>query len=180
MTMKILFILLALMLTIPAMAVADASTEAESWRRFRAEMNGLYEGHYTLRRTITKKQTRIEFCPDNTCSEFKAPRSASFDVLADFIYLFTFHAPSYEQEREWIPKKEVAEYAQGLLSKYRAQAKCEAASEAKVAHCVLRHLVKTQQIMLNIVRYDEGQRVASPARIDEFFQEGESNGLGSQ
>jgi len=62
-------------------------------------------------------------------------------------------------------------YAQGLLSKYRAQAKCESASEAKVAHCVLRHLAKTQQIRLNIVRYDEGQRVATPAQIDEFFQD---------
>ncbi|MDP2827732.1 MAG: hypothetical protein Q8O37_03910 [Sulfuricellaceae bacterium] len=169
--MKIALVLFSLALSIPGMVAADAArTGPESWDRFVAEMQVLYGSQPVLIRAITKKQVRIELCPDNTCVGIKAPRSASSEVVADFFYLFEFYAaPYYEQEREWKPKKEVAEYAQGLLSKYRALAKCEAASETKVAHCVLRHLEKTRGIRPSVIRDDEGRRVTSPARIDEFF-----------
>jgi hypothetical protein len=171
--MKIAFVLFSLALSIPGVAAADAaSMEPESWNRFVAEMKALYGSQPVLTRAVTKKYVRIVLCPDNTCVGIKAPRRAPSEVVADFFYLFEFYAaPYYEQEREWKPKKEVAEYAQGLLSKYRAQAKCEAASEIKVAHCVLRHLEKTQGIRPSVIRDDEGKRVTSPARIDEFFHE---------
>lgn len=170
--MKIAIALLAVALSISFVpALNAASTEPESWNRFVAEMKVLYEGQPVLSRTINKKQVRIELCPDNTCVGIKAPRSVPPGIVADFFYLFEFYAaPYYEQEREWKPKKEVTMYAQGLLSKYRAQAKCESASDIEIAHCVLSYLVKTQDIGLSVIRDDEGKRVVSPVQIDAFFR----------
>lgn len=171
--MKIPIALFAIALLAPCMATADGiGTEPESWKRLVAEMKVLYGDPPALAKEMTKKGVRIELCPDNTCLGIVAPRNAPPEVVADFFYLFEFYAaPYYEQEREWKPKKEVSAYAFELLAKYREQAKCKESSETEIAHCILSHLVKTRGIKIRVIRDDEGHRVASPAQIDEFFQD---------
>lgn len=160
------------LLTCSVGGLADTSkAEPKSWTRFTAEMRHVYGDESVLTRTVAKGQIGIELCPDNTCVGVVAPRTTTFGTLSDFFYLFEFYvAPYHEQQQQWKPKGEVADYARSLLAAYGERTRCVIGTELEVARCVLRHLEKTQKIGVRIVRYDEEKKIASSVKVDEFFR----------
>jgi len=146
---------------------------SESLDRFSKNMIDVYKdiGGYKLSTSVNNGFAYIEFCPDNTCDEFKFPVNSSISEVSDFVYLFEFSIPSYELlEKKWKSKPDVVDYVSHLTKRYLSSAKCHRKLDDKMLHiCILRYLVKSQKIVISIVRYDEGERVASPTTLDEFF-----------
>lgn len=61
-------------------------------------------------------------------------------------------------------------YVSRLMERYRSQARCPSKnSEREQRICVVRYLFNSQHLEISTVRYDEGKRVASPARLEEFL-----------
>lgn len=145
----------------------------DSLTKFNMEMVDVYkdQGSYQLTSSVRDGFLRIEFCPDNTCDEFRLPVTSSLGRAYDFLYLFEFSIPSYDElEKKWKGRTEVIGHALRLTERYGSLAKCNSkdGEEAKRI-CVLRYLIASQRIQINTVRYDEGKRVASPANLDEFL-----------
>lgn len=160
-------------LTSPAVCGEARNIARNSLTKFNMEMADVYkdQGSYQLITSVRDGFLRIEFCPDNTCDEFKLPIASPLDRAYDFIYLFEFSTPSYEElEKKWKNKTDVSRHVSRLTARYRSLAKCNSKyGEQAQRICVMRYLIASQHIEISTVRYDEGKRVASPASLDEFL-----------
>ncbi len=157
----------------PASGRDARNTEGDSLKKFSVDMVDVYkdEGGYQLTLSVRDGFMRVEFCPDNTCDEFRFPVTSSLDRAYDFLYLFEFSIPSYDElERKWKGKADVIKHVSRLTERYKVLAKCNSKDGEQARRlCVLRYLIASQHIEINTVRYDEGKRVASPASLDEFL-----------
>lgn len=80
--------LLLLVVLISFLSWGDRYAVADSLGRFNKEMIDVYQKQesYQLRSFTRGGYSYIEFCPDNTCDEFKMPITSSFEKTYDFIY----------------------------------------------------------------------------------------------
>jgi hypothetical protein len=113
---------------------------------------------------ITKRNTLLEFCPDNTCDGFVAKEGTAVSTLKDFAYLYKYFISDYIYLPEWRNQPEAKAMANRVLSKaeYRS---CKNDSALEAARCVLLGTSHKGFICLIFVRYDEGARNVVPMDI---------------
>lgn len=169
-----------LLFFIPLVALMSSTCSGEqlniaggSLTKFNIEMLAAYkdQGGYQLKTSLQNEVISIEFCSDNVCDEFTLPVTSSLNIAYDFLYLFEFSIPSDSiLERKWKSRTDVVKYVSRLMGRYRLLANCNSKDDEKVQRiCVMRYLITSQRIGINIVRYDEGERIASPTSLDEFL-----------
>ena len=156
----------------PVVADEAQDNAADSLTKFNLEMVDVYkkQGGYQLTLSLRDGNSYVEFCPDNTCDEFKMPVTSSLGSAYDFIYLFEFSVPSYDElEKKWKVRNDVTRYVAQLMRRYRVPAKCNSKKSGQEQRiCVMRYLIASEHIEISLVRNDEGKRVVSPTVLEEF------------
>jgi len=111
----------------------------------------------------TRAGREIRYCPDNTCHIFKAARSVSQSVLADFAFTYIFYGLGYTSLRDFVTRTG-RPYITPILE--RNGSDCPNQEEVQQASCVLRSLAKRYSIQALFVRYDEGARAEVAIDLD--------------
>lgn len=106
---------------------------------------------------------RIEYCPDETCEVFVAPKTAA--GVCDFAYLYLFHVSGFIYLEETRKLPQVSAGAKEILERHRKGLK--AAGEQEAVKSVLEKLAQSFSISLAFVRYDEGQRTEEPVLLKD-------------
>jgi hypothetical protein len=97
----------------------------------------------------------VEYCPDNTCEVFTAPRPADIREIEDFAYVYLFTKSTYSNLQEFRQRGRSGRVG-AVLDRYSAG--CQQIQAQEAARCVLSRLAAKYEIRVEFVRYDEGGR----------------------
>ncbi len=109
------------------------------------------------------KTKRVEYCPDETCEVFAAPRLAS--GVCDFVFLYLFHVSGYIYLEDARKLPEVRARGQEILARHSKGLK--PVGEREAVESVLKTLAQRLSISLTFVRYDEGRRTEEPVLLKD-------------
>lgn len=104
---------------------------------------------------------RVEFCPDNTGYAFESKANFTSEQLADFIYLYLFYSSRYESVKKWQRIAVNNAKAVDILNRPIYSSVCgDVALNKEKAQCVMDFIVKSENVEVFRIRYDEGERSA--------------------
>jgi hypothetical protein len=108
----------------------------------------------SVKEETTSKKRSIRYCPDNTCDEFVALSSVTSQQLADFAYLYLFFFSDYLALKEWREGERAKETADLILNE-RFQNLCPKNVGVTKARCVLKRILRKNEVRVYAIRYDE-------------------------
>jgi hypothetical protein len=114
--------------------------------------------------TLSKANTVLEFCHDDTCDGFVAAKGTQVSTLRDFAYLYEYFFSDYSELSGWRKLSSTIAMANRVLSKadYR---NCMDDMPIEAARCVLLGISRKGSIRLTFVRFDERTRNVEPMDV---------------
>jgi hypothetical protein len=96
----------------------------------------------------------IQYCPENTCDEFRGGHGKQLEDVADFALLYLWYISDYTVLERWRQQSTPTEVQASLA---RHGSTCSETNEHARVVCALRRLAGDAGIQVFFVRYDEGQ-----------------------